>query len=100
MAQDLLIRQDSNYITIAMSCKPLNPYPLVSKSDILTRLLGLVIYDLVISFHKEAALVWQRRMTATSILLLSTRWALVLSAVATWWIPLTSTEVSNTSFNQ
>lgn len=61
----------------------------------LTPLPGLVIYDFITSLGKEVALVWQRKMTATSLLLLSTRWVLVLTTVAMLWIPQTSTEVSN-----
>ena len=39
---------------------------------------GLVIYEYVISFDQEIMHVWTRKLTATSFLLLSTRWVMVL----------------------
>jgi hypothetical protein len=41
----------------------------------------LVLYEYVITFEQEVSTIWKRRFTATSILLLSTRWVLVLSQI-------------------
>jgi hypothetical protein len=38
----------------------------------------LVVYEYVITFDQEVSTIWKRRFIATSILLLSTRWVLVL----------------------
>ena len=40
---------------------------------------GLVAYEYIITFDQEVAQVWMRKLTATSFLLLSTRWIMVLS---------------------
>lgn len=37
---------------------------------------GMVAYEYVITFDQEVAQVWMRRPTATSLLLLSTRWVM------------------------
>ncbi|GJE98325.1 hypothetical protein PsYK624_145530 [Phanerochaete sordida] len=48
-------------------------------------LLALVIYELAVTFDQEVALVWSRRFTATSFLLLSTRWTtLLIAAIQAW----------------
>ena len=39
---------------------------------------GLVVYEYIITFNQEVAQVWKRRPTATALLLLSTRWIMVL----------------------
>jgi hypothetical protein len=39
---------------------------------------GLVAYEYIITFDQEVAQVWKRKPTATSFLLLSTRWIMVL----------------------
>jgi hypothetical protein len=41
----------------------------------------LVLYEYAITFDQEVSTIWKRRFTATSILLLSTRWVLVLSVI-------------------
>ena len=38
----------------------------------------MIVYEYIITFDQEVATVWQRKFTLTSILLLSTRYALVL----------------------
>lgn len=43
----------------------------------------LVIYEYVITIDREMQTVWCRRWTASSFLLLSSRWVMVLSAVRT-----------------
>lgn len=42
--------------------------------------LALTFYEYAITFSQEVATVWRRRLTATSILLITTRWTLVLNA--------------------
>ena len=37
----------------------------------------LLVYEYVITFEEEVSLAWRKRPTATSILLLTTRWAMV-----------------------
>ncbi|GJE98361.1 hypothetical protein PsYK624_145900 [Phanerochaete sordida] len=49
-------------------------------------LLGLVAYEYVITFGQEVACVWQKPISATSVLLLSTRWVMVLYQ-AIWVTP-------------
>ena len=39
---------------------------------------GLVAYEYIITFDQEVAQVWMRKTTATALLLLSTRWIMVL----------------------
>lgn len=39
---------------------------------------GLVVYEFVITLDQEIAAVWRRKFTATSMLLLSTRWLMLL----------------------
>ena len=42
---------------------------------------GLVAYEYIITFDQEVAQVWMRKLTATSFLLLSTRWIMVLGSL-------------------
>ena len=42
---------------------------------------GLTIYEYVVTFDLEVAHVWTRKPSATSLLLLSIRWIMVLSQV-------------------
>lgn len=43
--------------------------------------IALALYEYVVTFSQEVTTVWQRRKTATSILLVATRWTMVLNAV-------------------
>ncbi|EKM60225.1 uncharacterized protein PHACADRAFT_246073 [Phanerochaete carnosa HHB-10118-sp] len=42
-------------------------------------LLGLAVYEYVITLNQEIAAVWRRKLTATSLLLLTIRWLMVLN---------------------
>lgn len=52
-------------------------------------LLGLVAYEYVTTLDREVACVWQRKFTATSLLLLLTRWTMVVYQ-ALQMVPLVS----------
>ena len=41
--------------------------------------LAVVIYEYLITIDREVETIWRRRWTASSLLLLSTRWVMVLS---------------------
>ena len=43
---------------------------------------GLVAYEYIITFDQEVVQVWMRKTTATSFLLLSTRWIMVLGPLS------------------
>ena len=43
--------------------------------------IALIIYEYVITFADEIEAVWKRPWTATSVLLLSTRWVMLLTLV-------------------
>ena len=45
---------------------------------------ALVAYEYLITFHEEVATVWKRKLTATSLLLLSTRYVLILTQILTF----------------
>ena len=49
--------------------------------------LVLVIYEYLITLDREVQTVWCRKWTASSLLLLSTRWAMVLSSMLTFFSP-------------
>ncbi|GJE98326.1 hypothetical protein PsYK624_145540 [Phanerochaete sordida] len=55
---------------------------MITNSYISTSLLSLVIYELAITLDQEVSLVWRRRITATSLLLISTRWTMLLALLA------------------
>ena len=42
---------------------------------------GATVYEYIITFDQEVSQVWSRKPTATSFLLLSTRWVIVLTQV-------------------
>ena len=42
---------------------------------------ALVLYEICITIEDEVALVWQRRVTATTILFIMNRWALIIPVV-------------------
>ncbi|GJE99240.1 hypothetical protein PsYK624_154900 [Phanerochaete sordida] len=48
-----------------------------------TSLVGLIVYELLITFDQEVSAVWQKKITATSLLLLSTRWIMLLNSILT-----------------
>ncbi|GJE98365.1 hypothetical protein PsYK624_145940 [Phanerochaete sordida] len=50
-------------------------------------LLVLVFYEYVITIDQEIACVWQRKVTAASALLLSTRWVMVVYQGYNWVTP-------------
>lgn len=47
----------------------------------LTTFVALAAYEYVITFRQEVDTVWKKRQSATSILLLMTRWTLLLGAL-------------------
>ncbi|KIP02560.1 hypothetical protein PHLGIDRAFT_122368 [Phlebiopsis gigantea 11061_1 CR5-6] len=70
----------------------------VSQTLLLTRLLygygtagltALVAYEYFITFDQEVATVWKRKLTATSVLLLLTRWTMITTQILTY-VPITS----------
>ena len=54
----------------------------------------LVLYEYLITVDRELQAVWQRRWTATSLLLLSTRWVMVVNAIVELF-PVASLNVSH-----
>ena len=56
--------------------------------------IALIYYEYIITFYQEVATVWRRRLTLTSLLLLSTRYVLLLSTV---WILIPATPVVSIS---
>ncbi|EKM56357.1 uncharacterized protein PHACADRAFT_140967, partial [Phanerochaete carnosa HHB-10118-sp] len=44
-------------------------------------MLCLVVYEFVITLDQEIAVVWRRKFTLTSLLLLSTRWLMLLNPI-------------------
>ncbi|GJE98324.1 hypothetical protein PsYK624_145520 [Phanerochaete sordida] len=64
LAQELYDILTGNYVNCAMMC--------------------LVVYEFVITFDQEIAVGWRRKFTATSLLLLSTRWLMVLGPIVTF----------------
>lgn len=62
-------------------------------------LLCLVIYEFIITFEQEVSCIWTRKLTATSLLLLFTRWTMVLSEVIVW-IPFDSACVAYYTIRQ
>ncbi|GJE99243.1 hypothetical protein PsYK624_154930 [Phanerochaete sordida] len=50
----------------------------LTDSDILSAVTCLTVYEFIITFDQEVAVVWSRKLTATSILLLALRWLMVL----------------------
>lgn len=61
----------------SVRAKPLPRYKVDLQNCIF---LALTFYEYAITFSQEIATVWRRRLTATSILLITTRWTLVLNA--------------------
>ncbi|GJE99206.1 hypothetical protein PsYK624_154550 [Phanerochaete sordida] len=56
-------------------------------------ILCLIAYEYTITFGREVQCIWARKLTATSLLLLLTRWTMVLSQI--WvWIPFLSSRVT------
>lgn len=51
--------------------------------------LALVVYEYIITLDQEAASVWKRNWTASSVLLLSIRWVMILNQV-TSYVPASS----------
>ncbi|GJE96345.1 hypothetical protein PsYK624_125390 [Phanerochaete sordida] len=41
----------------------------------------LVLYELVITINQEIEVVWKRKFTITSLLLLSTRWLMIVNPI-------------------
>ncbi|GJE98350.1 hypothetical protein PsYK624_145780 [Phanerochaete sordida] len=54
----------------------------VTGNYIACSLLALVAYEYVVTFDQEVACVWQRKFSAASLLLLSTRWVMLLYQIA------------------
>ena len=49
-----------------------------------------MVYEYAITFHQEMATVWRRPLNLTSLLLLSTRYTLIMAQLITWF-PLSVT---------
>lgn len=45
---------------------------------------ALVVYEYIITLNQEIVAVWKRRWNATSGLLISIRWVMVLSQILSW----------------
>lgn len=43
--------------------------------------LAVLVYEYIITFDDEVSTIWRRRWTAPSILLLTTRWNMMIQAV-------------------
>ncbi|GJE99217.1 hypothetical protein PsYK624_154660 [Phanerochaete sordida] len=56
-------------------------------------ILCLVAYEYAITFGREVRCIWMRKLSATSLLLLSIRWTMVLSQVLVW-IPFLSSRTT------
>lgn len=54
-----------------------------SVEPIFDRLVALLAYEIIITIDGEVELVWKRRWTATSFLLLTTRWVMILNVIFT-----------------
>lgn len=46
--------------------------------------LALVAYEYLITLDQEVATVWRRKWTATSVLIVSVRWVMVLLQISHW----------------
>lgn len=53
----------------------------------------ILVYDYVLTFAQEVTTVWRRKMTATSLLLVTTRWVMVLQAVVQFVPPVPKVRV-------
>lgn len=47
----------------------------------LTLLAALVVYEFLITFEQELAVVWRRKLTLASVLLIAIRWTILLEAI-------------------
>ena len=45
---------------------------------------ALVVYEYILTIDREFAVVWKRKFNATSALLISVRWMMVLVQVSGW----------------
>ena len=45
---------------------------------------ALVVYEYFITLDQEVATVWKRKFNATSCLLVTTRWVMLLNQIFTW----------------
>ncbi|EKM56328.1 uncharacterized protein PHACADRAFT_207600 [Phanerochaete carnosa HHB-10118-sp] len=61
LQQELLSVLTGNYLTYSVLC--------------------LVVYEYSITLHQEVAVVWRRKPTVTSVLLLTTRWLMLLNPI-------------------
>ncbi|KIP02559.1 hypothetical protein PHLGIDRAFT_26538 [Phlebiopsis gigantea 11061_1 CR5-6] len=51
---------------------------------VVVALTSLVVYDYLITLDQEVATVWNRKFNATSCLLVTTRWVMLLNQIFTW----------------
>ena len=50
----------------------------------LTIFLALAVYEFVVAFGQEVKTGWERKLSAANILLISTRWIMVLMQIFGW----------------
>lgn len=74
----LEISHSDNYMNYALICEfPTFLYPSTSCTQA-PNYAGLVVYEYFVTFDQEVTQVWMRKPTATSFLLLSTRWIMLV----------------------
>ena len=76
-------------MTIAATgeCRPMKVIVLTKIDGYFSADVALVLYEYMVTFDREITAVWKRPWNATSILLLSVRWAMVLNQVLLWINP-------------
>lgn len=57
----------------------------------------LPIYEYIITSEREISIVWQHRMTCMSILLITTRWVMVLNSIFTVLTPTSAQVCADTT---
>ncbi|EKM48194.1 uncharacterized protein PHACADRAFT_214913 [Phanerochaete carnosa HHB-10118-sp] len=64
-------------------------YESIVSSEISYGVLALVVYEYLITFDQEVAIVWRRKITLTSAFLVILRWAMVVNAIIANIVPST-----------
>lgn len=75
-------RTTASRSTMSTSSHVVRPTPSFRPLFALTPSAGITVYDYLLTLRHEAAIIWVRRPTAISALLLSIRWTMVMSAIA------------------
>lgn len=77
-------RLADNYINAAITGEVTIISHTVYFNCIFTSGLALAVYEFIITFGQEVRTGWQRKLTLTSLLLVSTRWVMVAGQIMGW----------------